>query len=146
MLIRRSALCLCALVATVLISGCLTANQQAGVDAMNRDRAANGLAALPDREGDVQAKAQAWADKLANEWALYHSTLTDGITSQVCAIGENIASSSYGGNGVANNEALFMNSSGHRANILGTGWNGTGVGVAVRGNTTWTVQEFVRYC
>lgn len=146
MTLRTFLLGLSVLVATFLLSSCLTSTQQSGLDAMNHDRTTNGMPALRDRDDDVQAKAQHWADKLATEWALYHSVLTDGITSQVCAIGENIASSSYGGDGVANNEALFMQSPGHRANILANGWNGTGVGVAIRGNTTWTVQEFVTYC
>ena len=40
----------------------------------------------------------------------------------------------------------YMASSGHRANILASKWNGVGVGYAKRGNYIYTVQFFIQTC
>jgi uncharacterized protein YkwD len=39
-----------------------------------------------------------------------------------------------------------MRSSGHKANILSTKWNGVGVGYAKNGNRVFTVQVFIQTC
>ena len=90
----------------------------------------------------AQRKAQAWAEHLAAQNQLSHSVLTDGITAHYCALGENVG---YGPS-VAAIETAYMNSAGHRANILDTRWNGVGVGYAKRGNIVFTVQFFIKTC
>jgi len=130
-----------AAVLALLLSACLSEEQQSGHDALNNDRRANGRAAL-GVQNDAQAKAQAWAEKLARENRLYHSTLSDGIGVRWCNIGENVG---YSGS-VAGTEAGFMNSSVHRGNILNTVWNGVGVGVAHNGNRVFVVQVFIKTC
>src|SRR4051812_27842434 len=63
-------------VLVVIVAGCesvvLTPSQDKALTALNHDRTANARWTLPDRS-DVQHKAQAWAERLARENALYHS-------------------------------------------------------------------------
>ena len=129
---------LCAL---ALLTGCLRPTQSQVLSEMNADRTAHGLRALPT-QADAQRKAQAWAEKLARENTLYHSTLSDGIGVKWCSIGENVG---YGPS-IAAVEDAYMNSPGHRANILSTKWNGAGVGYATNGSRVFTVQVFIKTC
>jgi len=115
--------------------------QVSAKNAMNADRKAHGLRLLTT-QADAQAKAQAWANKLAAEGTIYHSTLTDGIHTRWCSIGENVG---YGPT-VKNIEVAYMNSPKHRDNILNTKWNGIGVGVATNHGITYTVQVFIKTC
>ena len=128
-------------VALSLLTACLTSAQTQVLDELNADRRANRLSALAT-QADAQKKAQAWAEKLARENKLYHSTLPDGIKVRWCSIGENVG---YGGS-VAAIEDAYMASAGHRANILSTKWNGVGVGYARNGNRVYTVQVFIKTC
>jgi uncharacterized protein YkwD len=142
--INRRTVAVVALVAALsLLTACLQSTQSQVLSELNQDRTANKLHALPTQI-DAQRKAQAWATKLASENKLYHSTLTDGISGKVkwCSIGENVG---YGPN-VPTIEDAYMNSPGHRANILNTKWNGAGVGYAVNGNRVFTVQVFIKTC
>ncbi len=135
-----------ALVALVAISsGCLMSSlnsaQVLGINALNHDRMTHGLPALGDR-ADVQQKAQTWAEKLARENALYHSTVTDGVNSRWCALAENVGT----GSTVASVEAAYMRSTHHRASILNARYNGVGIGVVRVGPRVWVVQEFIQNC
>lgn len=142
---RRSTPRLAVVVALVaafsLLTACLRTEQYSVLTAMNGDRSANGLRTLPT-QADAQRKAQAWAEKLAREGKLYHSNLPDGIGVRWCSLGENVG---YGPS-VSAIEKAYMNSPGHRANILATKWNGVGVGYAVNGKTVYTVQVFIKTC
>lgn len=130
-------------VALLLAAACQPApTPQALVrDALNKDRAANGRAALAVN-AQANAKAQQWAEKLAREGRLYHSNLSDGITQRWCSLGENVG---YGSS-IDGVEAAYMKSSGHRANILDAKWNGVGTGHAKKGSTVYTVQVFIKTC
>ena len=76
------------------LSGCLSLTQNQVHSELNADRGAQRLRTL-SIQSDAQAKAQAWAEKLARENKLYHSTLSDGIRTRWCALGENVG---YGAN------------------------------------------------
>jgi len=127
--------------AAVLLAGCLNPQQESVRTAMTQDRHAHNLQQLPVQR-DAQAKAQAWAERLASDGYLHHSNLTDGIHVRWCSLGENVGM----GPTVTAVEQAYMASSGHRANILATRWNGVGVGYAKRGNTVYTVQVFIKTC
>ena len=129
------------LVAVGLLAGCLNAHQQSVQTAMTRDRHAHNLRQLPVH-ADAQAKAQAWAERLAHDGYLHHSTLSDGIRGRWCSLGENVGS----GPNVNAVERAYMASPGHRSNILATRWNGAGYGYATRGSTVYTVQVFIKTC
>jgi uncharacterized protein YkwD len=108
---------------------------------LNRDRTSRGLPALAVR-ADAQAKAQAWATKLAGENRIYHSNLNQGITGCTTGVGENVASASS----VSLAETILMDDPPHRDNILSTRWTGVGVGVAKSAAGYVVVQVFVAGC
>ncbi len=108
---------------------------------MNRDRTSRGLPALPVR-ADAQAKAQAWAEKLARDGRLSHSSLGQGLTQCYSGVGENVAMAPS----VAHAEQLLMDDPPHRANILAPRWTAVGVGVARTNGGYMVVQVFVTGC
>ncbi len=138
---RRLGVGAAALVALTLLAGCLNPQQDAVLRELNQDRTANHLRTLPTH-WQAQQKAQAWAEHLAATGTLQHSNLTSGITVRWCSLGENVGF----GPSVASIEDAYMASSGHRANILASKWNGVGVGYAKRGNYIYTVQFFIQTC
>lgn len=138
---RRQVLVATVLCAMALLTGCLRSTQTQVLNELNADRSANKLRTLAT-QADAQAKAQAWAEKLAKENKLSHSTLSSGIKVKWCSLGENVG---YGPNVAAIQDA-YMKSSGHRANILSSKWNGVGVGYATNGSRVFTVQVFIKTC
>jgi uncharacterized protein YkwD len=108
---------------------------------LNQQRSKYGRRALP-MHAQAAAKAQAWAEKLARDGRLSHSNLESGISTRWCALGENVGM----GPGSSTIHNAFMNSSGHRANVLSTKWNGVGTGYVRKGNTTYVVHVFIKTC
>jgi hypothetical protein len=107
----------------------------------NDARWANGQAGLV-RNAALDAVAQGWADQLAASGTLSHNPNTGGqIPGGWSSWGENVAQGYPDG---ASMHAGWMNSPGHRANILG---NFTDIGIAfvVGGGTTWGVEVFATY-
>lgn len=128
-------------VLALVLSSCLSVGQDHALSALNSSRNRAGRSSL-NLQRDAHAKAQAWAEKLASENRLYHSNLSDGINPRWCSLGENVG---YGGHTAAI-QAAFMNSSGHRANVLSSKWTGVGIGVAKNGNRVYVVQVFIQTC
>lgn len=141
--VRIGALAVAALVSISALSGCdtYTTQQEEVREQMNKDRRAYGRANLP-MQLDAAKKAQAWAEKLARDGKLSHSNLASGIGVRWCALGENVG---MGPNSIKV-QAAYMASTPHRANILSSSWNGVGIGYARKGNTTYTVQVFIKTC
>lgn len=112
---------------------------------VNACRAENGLAplVLSDR---LSAVASAKADDMATNGYFSHTSPTYGTPSQMLKdfgisygyMGENIAK---GYTDAASTVSAWMNSAGHRANILGTEFTSLGVGYNAQSNI-W-VQIFV---
>ena len=115
---------------------------------VNKERAAAGLSQLI-LDAEVNAAAQLKADDMAKNRYFSHNSPTYGSAFDMLknqgisyrTAGENIAS------GQQTSEAVmrgWMNSHGHRANILGSSYSRLGVGYAVdsSGKTYW-VQIFV---
>jgi uncharacterized protein YkwD len=108
---------------------------------INYDRAPYGAPALSINE-ELMTKAQLWADYLASVGHLEHSLLTQSVGPGWYMLGENVGS----GPSVEAVEAAFMQSPGHRANILNPEFNWAGTGVAVTSNgTVFVVQVFAKY-
>jgi uncharacterized protein YkwD len=112
---------------------------------LNQDRAANGLPALT-WSPKLQNLAGAWAHQMADVNTLYHQDLGGVISSSDFAnyytLGENILV----GPGTltpAQMETAWMNSAGHRANILSGNYNIVGIGL-VHGpdGRIWAVVDF----
>jgi hypothetical protein len=126
-MIRRAAALVTAilLVATVFAAPVLAApGDEAGfVSLINSERSSRGLNAL-NVYWDLVDDARVHSDVMANADKIFHSSNLSGVTSGWAALGENVGV----GPTVGDLHAAFMNSSGHRANILGD-WDSVGVGV-----------------
>ena len=125
----------------LLATACLNSQQSSATSVLNKDRSAAHVGALAT-QNDAQVKAQSWADRLARENRLYHSTLSSGIGVRWCSLGENVGFASS----ISATEATFMASPIHRANIVSKTWNGVGIGVAHNGSRTFVVQVFIKTC
>lgn len=111
------------------------------VQLTNEARWSNGQAGLL-RNGDLDAVALAWAQHMASTGVMEHNP---DVTAQVPAgwraVGENVSEGYSSGSSV---HEAWMESPGHRANILG---DYTDIGVALYdgGNSVWGVQVFAKY-
>lgn len=110
----------------------LTADEQEVFNLINQQRISNGLAALKI-DNEVQNVARIKAKDMVQNNYFSHNSPTYGTPFEMLnsfkisykSAGENIA-------GNSNNQAAvtaWMNSSGHRANILNSSYNYTGIGV-----------------
>jgi len=110
----------------------------------NAARAQNGLAPLQWDEAAANV-ARGWSSQMAASQTLSHNgSLSDDITNTVTGdwtrIGENVG---YGPS-VGSLQNAFMNSPGHRANVLGD-YNRVGIGVVRDGSgTIWVTLDFVK--
>ena len=108
---------------------------------VNQERAAKGLPALA-RNASIEAVAVNWANQMAASGTMQHnpnysSQLPGGWT----AVAENVA---QGQPTAAEMNADWMNSPGHRANILGD-FTSIGIAFITVNGTTWGVQNFAKY-
>lgn len=121
------------------------------VDLVNADRVAHGLAPLRPAE-DVEAVAQAWSARMAEEVGLEHNP---GLAEQLCCwshVTENVAwSQPYRlwrpGDPVERLtrelQAALLTSPSHRENLLDPAVDEVGIGVHVdRDGAVWITQNF----
>jgi uncharacterized protein YkwD len=111
----------------------------------NAARASNGLPAL-GWNNQLGGLAQDWSGWMAATGSMTHRDLWATINSppfwQFQSLGENIL---QGGCGIsaAQMHQAWMNSAGHRANILSGGYNVIGIGVVCDGaGRVWATQDF----
>lgn len=113
-------------------SSSMTADEKEVFNLINQQRTNNGLAALKVDE-EVQRVARIKAQDMVNNNYFAHESPTYGTPFQMLqsfkisyrSAGENIAGNSSNSGAVT----AWMNSSGHRANILNSSFNYTGIGV-----------------
>jgi uncharacterized protein YkwD len=124
----------------------LTADEQRALSALNADRAANGLPPLRINMG-LTRLAGDYAQDMINRNFFAHNnpegqTPFDRMRARGIPFGyagENLAIN----NSVSAAEQAFMNSPGHRANILNPHYTQVGVGVRYNGGgSVYVVQEF----
>ncbi len=105
---------------------------------INSLRASVGVGGLT-RSGDLDARAQAWADVMArDDWLRHSAILGDLVAGSWSAAGENVGygpsvSSIFGG---------LRGSSGHYANMVNGAYTHVGVGVVVIDGVMWTAHLF----
>jgi uncharacterized protein YkwD len=105
---------------------------------VNNYRAANGLAPL-SIAGDAMAKAQQHANDMAAQGRMFHSgSLSSDVQPGWSALGENVG----GGATVDQLEAMFEQSSSHRANLLSGAYTQIGIGTARAADGTLFVDQF----
>lgn len=126
-MIRRTAALITAimLATTVFASPVLASpgDEASFVSLINSERSTRGLNTL-DVYWDLVDDARAHADVMANADQIFHSSNLAAVTTGWAAMGENVGV----GPTVGELHTAFMNSAGHRANILGD-WDSIGVGV-----------------
>ena len=110
----------------------LTADEQETFNIINKQRTNNGLQALKI-DNEVQTVARVKAQDMVNNNYFSHNSPTYGTPFEMLnkykvsykTAGENIAGNSSNSAAVT----AWMNSSGHKANILNSNFNYTGIGV-----------------
>ena len=117
-------------------------SQGATLDAMNADRAANGLGPLCGN-GQLAGAAQQWANWMAQNASLTHQDLNALIgRTPFHTVGENILVAPVGTSASAW-EGAWMGSPGHRANILSGAFTSAGAGSAVSADgRVWVCVDF----
>ncbi len=142
---RRMACTLVGALIVLTLAGCESTqgDRQHVLDLVNQSRAQNGLPAVRENF-ELDVKADNWAQHLRNVCALSHSTLSDGAPPAWRKLGENVG---YGGD-IDQVHTAYMNSPGHRANILDRGFTQMGSaavwGTCDGGRRVFTVQEFMQ--
>jgi uncharacterized protein YkwD len=128
-----------ALAAALLLGACTTGDEDHAVDLVNSARRSAGKATL-STNASLIITAQAWSKHMADTQKLVHrSTLSQGAPAGWRKLGENIAYASS----VDGIQTAFMNSAGHKANILDSAFNNVGIGITRDGNGRyWEAQEF----
>lgn len=109
------------------------------VDLINRERSSRGLAPLATHP-DLVAGARFQADAIRDAGSLFHNPDLGSVTTGWTKLGENVG---YGGT-VGGLHSAFMNSPGHRANVLDPAYTHVGLGVVVEGSTIWVAQVFMQ--
>lgn len=146
---RRAHRLLAVVVAVVAVCGLTTgcestqAERNQVIELVNQSRAANGLRPVTGNV-TLDVKADKWAQKLRDSCSLSHSRLSDGAPSEWMKLGENVG---YGGTITQIHDA-YLNSPGHRANIMDPAYNSMGA-AAVWGTCdgaprVFTVQVFMK--
>ena len=105
---------------------------------INGYRASNGLAPLTE-DVTLNQVAQTWTQTMASTNTLAHNP---NLAKQVTLVWTRLAENVGYGYDEASIFQAFVNSAGHRANLLG-GYNGVGIGEVVVGGKIWTTHVFV---
>ena len=117
-----------------------SAAEDVALKELNEAREANGLPALP-REGELTSFARDWSATMGDRGALEHSETACGRNG-----GENIGYVDVAGRSPeAVGEDLatgWLNSEGHRENIMRSQWGATGVGIVVVDGRAYATQQF----
>lgn len=143
---RKTLLALVAIAAVLLgTTGCETTNADRAHVAwlVNNSRNQAGIPPLASN-ANLDLKADQHAQKMRNECRIYHSVLTEGVTIKWTKLGENVGR----GSTMDQVHTAYMNSPGHRANIMDRAFNQIGT-AAVYGTcngyrTVFTVHVFAR--
>jgi uncharacterized protein YkwD len=112
------------------------------VQFINRERVARGLRPVA-LSADITAVARGWADQMAATDRLSHNP---SFSRQLCCwarVSENVGyTKPFDAQAAVRLHQAFMNSAGHRANVLNPSVNEVGVGVEVKNDTTWVTVNF----
>lgn len=134
-----------ALLSTFAVLGIGTAAHAEGegtiLSLVNQARAANNLGPLK-LNSSISSVSQAWANQMAANGAMTHNpNYASQIPSGWSRAGENVA---HGYPSPTATHNAWMNSSGHRANILGD-YTDIGISFITVDGSTWAVENFAKY-
>jgi hypothetical protein len=114
-------------------------------DLVNHERTSRGMSALAYNT-KLSSIARSHSDDMASSGKLYHNTAvleSDSFYREMgnpTMVGENVGD----GPSVQWLHDAFMSSSEHRSNILEPRYTSLGIGVAVKDNTIWVTEDFIR--
>jgi hypothetical protein len=104
---------------------------------INESRGANGLPGL-GVDGNLVVNARSHSGTMASQGTIFHNgALASQVPGGWAALGENVGV----GGSVDSLHGAFMNSPGHRANVLGD-YDRMGVGIVMSGSTTFVTEVF----
>jgi uncharacterized YkwD family protein len=125
----------------------LTSDEQRLIDQVNQERIKNGRQPLQIDYSLVALAKKKSYDMAVNSYFSHVSptygtvyNMLDQAGVSYSRAGENIAKTGD----VNRAHTLFMNSSGHRANVLHSGYTHIGVGIAKRGTSYYVTQIFIK--
>lgn len=124
-----------------LTAGADSATESEFLAKINAERSANGLGGL-SMDGGLQAHARRHTQDMMDANQIYHSTsaeLQAAAGSGWSKLGENVGR----GGSVDSLHQAFMNSSGHRANILGD-YNYAGIGTGTKDGVLYVTVVFMK--
>ena len=109
---------------------------------INRDRDRNGLRRLRVNER-MQYYAKDHASRMARAGMIFHDVTGLGaeVLRSATGWGENVGMTSAT-DAARQAHRMFMQSPGHRANVLDRDWTHMGIGVVKRNGTTYVVERF----
>ena len=121
----------------------MPADSQTFLDRTNSLRQSYGLRTLKSHDA-LNAKAEAWAQHMADTGVLAHSNITAGLSGvPYRALGENVGYHTRTSNTLRTIHDMFVASATHRANLLKAGFTHMGVGVATdRYGRVWVAEVF----
>lgn len=123
------------------------AAEQQFLDLVNQERTAEGLGSLVVN-AELAGIARSWSDVMAAEDHLHHNpNLSESYTGEWQRLGENVGYTRYPGMSVdvkvTQLHRAFMESPGHRANVLQPAYNQVGIGVTLAGDALWVTLAFL---
>jgi uncharacterized protein YkwD len=142
---RRMAALLAVALLSVLASACMPAQERTFLDRTNSLRQSQGIRPLAEHSA-LTKKAEDWAQYMARTGRLEHSSLSANLNGLAWrSLGENVAYSSPTSNTLLTLHNQFVNSPGHRANLLNSRFTHMGVGVATDAKgRVWVAEVFAQ--
>lgn len=130
----------CALVALGLTTSPASAesSEQQFVALVNELRTSQGLPPY-ETHPELEAKARAWAQVMADKGEIWHSQLSDGIESSWGRLAENVGM----GPTVDSLHGAFVDSPAHHRNLVNDQLELVGIGVVEANGTLFVAQEFM---
>ena len=126
-------------VAVFVLAACNPHAEDQDFAVVNSLRARSGVGQL-GRSAELNSKARAHADRMANRGRIYHSSnLASGVSAGWRIIGENVAVAGS----IEQAQAALEQSAGHLANMVNPQFTEMGVGVTVSRGRVYVVQVFV---
>lgn len=121
-------------------AGAATSDESQFASKINAERRSRGRGALVVKD-DLSAVARSWATKMAQAGKISHNpNLAKQVKGNWTILGENVGM----GGSVESLHRAFMDSPGHRANILESRYNQLGIGIAMRGNMIFVTEVFAK--
>lgn len=110
---------------------------------MNQERTRAGLPAMTS-DSRLAGTSRSWSSNMGSKDTLYHDPNLAAVATSVepawRSVGENVGVG-YSASGL---HTAFMNSPGHRANIMSPNFNRVGIGVVYANGKTWVTVRFLQ--